>query len=321
MTRAVTFLLLAAAAVYAQTDAAAPAFDAASVKVSPPLPQGVFMVRMGGGPGSTDPGRITDNGVTLRALIARAYSVKEYQVEGPEWTDGERYDVIATIPKDSTPEQVRLMMQRLLADRFKLVLHHESKLMSVYTLSVGKGGPKLTEVDPATLPPLPAPGSAPLPPPPPGGGQAFGIGGGGKAMGPAGRGPAPAGAMRMSVSPTGRRFTGTVTLAQLCEMLSNLSDHPVIDLTGLTGMYAIDLSWTPDGSEGSGMMAKSMAMARAAAGPPPDGGRSGDANAANDPGLTLAQALQSGYGLKLEAKKNPADILVIDQANKVPVEN
>jgi uncharacterized protein (TIGR03435 family) len=127
--------------------------------------------------------------------------------------------------------------------------------------------------------------------------------------------------VRISPSPTGRRFTGTLTLARLCDMLSNFEDHPVIDLTGLTGMYAIDLSWTPDGNEGSGVMAKSMAMARAAAGPPPDGGRSGDANAANEPGLTLAQALQSGYGLKLEAKKNPADILVIDHADKVPVEN
>ena len=66
-----------------QTDASGPAFEVASVKVSAPLPNGVIMVRMGGGPDSSDPGRITYTGVGLKTLAARAYGVKEYQVEGP----------------------------------------------------------------------------------------------------------------------------------------------------------------------------------------------------------------------------------------------
>jgi uncharacterized protein (TIGR03435 family) len=82
-----------------QTDAAGPAFEAASVKVSAALPNGVIMVRMGGGPDSSDPGRVTYTGVNLKSLVARAYGVKEFQVEGPAWLEGERYDVIATIPK------------------------------------------------------------------------------------------------------------------------------------------------------------------------------------------------------------------------------
>jgi uncharacterized protein (TIGR03435 family) len=133
MIRAVagTSLLIAmAGGLFAQTDASAPAFEVASVKVSAPMPAGAFRINMGGGPGSTDPGRVTYQGVTLKGLIARAYGVKEYQVEGPQWLDCERYDVIATIPQGADKAQVGLMMQRLLAERFALTLHHESKPMA-----------------------------------------------------------------------------------------------------------------------------------------------------------------------------------------------
>jgi uncharacterized protein (TIGR03435 family) len=116
----------------------------------------------------------------------------------------------------------------------------------------------------------------------------------------------PAGAMRIMVGPTNRRLTGSPTLARLCDLLSNLLDRPVVDLTGLTGAYAIDLSWTPDENElMGGGLSMGMAVARAGAGAPPEGRGGGDGNAASDPGLTLAQALQTNYGLKLEAKKNP----------------
>ena len=312
-------LAVIASGAFGQTDASAPAFEVASVKVSAPMPPGVMMIRMGGGPDSTDPGRITYTGVSLKALIARAYDVKEYQVEGPQWTETERYDIIATIPKGANKEQARLMMQRLLAERFGLTLHRESKPMAVYTLSVAKGGPKLKEVDPATLPAPPSlpPGAAPAPPPPPPPG----------AGGPGARGAIPAGAMRMMMGMNNRRITGNTTVARLCDMLSNLTDRPVIDLTDLKGTYEFDLSWTPDESEQmGGKFGSGMAIARAAAGappPPPPGGAGGaeGKNDASDPGLTLPQALQANYGLKLEAKRNPADILVIDRAGKVPTEN
>jgi uncharacterized protein (TIGR03435 family) len=309
MIRAATvmvMLVVAAGGASGQTGAAPPSFEVASVKVSAPLPNGMMFMNMGGGPGSTDPGRVTYNGINLRSLVARAYGVKDYQVEGPQWLETERYDIIATIPKGAGKEQVGLMMQGLLAERFKLTLHHESKPLAVYTLSVGKGGPKLKEVDPATLPTLPAPlAGAPPPPPPPGG-----------------RGPMPAGAMRMMMGPNNRRLSANTTLAQLCDMLSNFLDRPVIDLTELKATYEIDLAWTPDENEKlGGKLAMGMAQARGAAGPPPDGRGGGDGNAAVDPGLSLAQALQVNYGLKLEARKNPADFVVIDHAEKVPTEN
>jgi uncharacterized protein (TIGR03435 family) len=296
---------------FAQTDASGPAFEVASVKVSPPLPQGVMMFRLGGGPDSADPGRVTYKGSTLKALIARAYGVKDYQVQGPPWLDNEHYDIIATTPRDSTKEQVNLMMQRLLAERFHVTLHHESKPMAVYALSIAKGGPKLEEVDPEKLPAAPAPGSAPPPPPPP--------------PGPGGvmpRGAMPAGAMRMMMSPNGWTLAGNITIDRLCTMLSNLTDRPVIDLTGLKGMYTLNLSWTPDENEKmGGKLAPVMSMHGRGGDPPPVAGTGPTADGANEPGPTLAMALQNNYGLKLEAKKDPADILVIDRADKVPTEN
>jgi len=128
--------------------------------------------------------------------------------------------------------------------------------------------------------------------------------------------------MRMMMSPAGRRFTGNTTVARLCDMLSNLTDRPVIDLTELKGTYAIDLSWTPDENEKmGGKFGPAMAMATVQGGAPAPGAGQSGSEGPNDPGQNLVQALQSNYGLKLEAKKNPADILVIDRAEKVPTEN
>jgi uncharacterized protein (TIGR03435 family) len=307
----------ATACAFGQTDAPGPAFEVASVKVSAPLPNGVVMVRMGGGPDSSDPGRITYAGVTIKSLVARAYDVKEFQVEGPSWLDGERYDVIATIPKGASKDQVGPMMQRLLAERFKLTLHHESKPMAVYTLSVAKTGAKLQEIDPNNPPPLPPPppGSPPPPPPPPPG----------PGSSPGGSGPPRGPGLRIMMGMNMRHLAGNATIARLCDLLSNLTDRPVIDLTDLKGTYTFDLSWTPDETEKmAGGFGRAMAMSGVPAGaaaasgpaaPPPP------TESSTDPGQTLVQALQTNYGLKLEAKRNPADILVIDHAEKVPTEN
>jgi len=311
MSAAPVLAMALATAAFAQTETPSPEFEAASVKVSAPLPNGVRMVRIGGGPDSSDPGRITYSGVNLKSLVARAYGVKEYQVEGPAWLDGERYDVIATIPKGADKEQVGLMMQRLLAERFKLTVRRETKPMAVYTLSVAKGGPKLQEVDPDNPPPLPPPPpgmpAPPPPPPPPGDGKMAG-----PSSGPP-RGPG----FRMTFSPSGMHLTGSSTIVRLCDLLSNLTDRPVIDLTELKGTYALDLTWIPDETVGLGRkfaaMSGAAAGGAASAGPQPP-------NNASDPGPTLVQALQAD-GLKLEAKKNPADIVVIDHAEKVPTEN
>ena len=131
-------------------------------------------------------------------------------------------------------------------------------------------------------------------------------------------GPMPAGAMRMMMTPTGRHVEGNVTISKLCDMMTNFLDRPVVDLTELKGMYSIDLTWTPTDSEKmGGKVGPAMAVAMG------HGSNDSPDNRieAGDPGPTLAQALLNNYGLKLEAKKNPADILVIDRAEKVPTEN
>ena len=128
--------------------------------------------------------------------------------------------------------------------------------------------------------------------------------------------------MRMEMGMNSRHLRGNANLTRICSMLSNLMDRPVIDLTELKGTYELDLAWAPDENEAMGKLGAGMAMAHAAAGsqPPPGGGQPGSDSAA-EPLPTLVQALQNNYGLKLEAKRNPADFLVIDRAEKVPTEN
>ena len=118
------------------------AFEVASVKRATPSP--------GGGSNSSmrlDPGRLTCTNVSLKKLIWESYSVKEYQVAGPDWISTEIYDIAATLPPGTTGDEVRLMIQTLLAERFKLTLRRETREMPVYALVVGKNGSKLQEVE------------------------------------------------------------------------------------------------------------------------------------------------------------------------------
>jgi uncharacterized protein (TIGR03435 family) len=121
----------------------------------------------------------------------------------------------------------------------------------------------------------------------------------------------------MTIGPKGYQMSGPTSLGALSGGLSQMMDRPVVDLTGIEGTYQVDLEWVSDGSEGAGMMAKmrGMAAAQAAAG----GEAHGEASEPN--GLSLNGALQEKLGLKLEARKSPVDILVVDGAEKVPTEN
>lgn len=125
--------LFAAAVLYAQ-DAAAPlSFEVASVK--PAVPSAAN--KRGGV--TVDPGRITYSMVALGALIEQAYGVKSYQVTGPEWIKTERYDIAATLPQGSSENEVPAMLRTLLAERFRLALHREQKVLPVYEMTAGKG--------------------------------------------------------------------------------------------------------------------------------------------------------------------------------------
>jgi uncharacterized protein (TIGR03435 family) len=124
-------ILVLAGCLLAQT----PEFDAASVKPSK-------------APGTrsslkSDAGRITYTNVTLRDCLMAAYDVKDYQISGPAWLPTERYEIVATANGAASDDAIRLMLQKLLNDRFQMTVHREKKELPVYALVVGKNGTKL----------------------------------------------------------------------------------------------------------------------------------------------------------------------------------
>src|SRR5579872_6755710 len=139
-----------------------PAFEAASVKPAV-IPAGAAArSRMTGGPDTNEPGQITYSNVTLASVLLRAYDVKAYQVAGPDWLSSQRYDIAAKIPPGATRKQFQLMLQRLLAERFHLALHHETRELHGFDLIVGKNGPKLKPAQDAVQGPTqPAPDTPP----------------------------------------------------------------------------------------------------------------------------------------------------------------
>jgi len=92
-----------------------------------------------------DASRVDLSGVTLATVVALAYRVPQDQVVAPDWTTQQRFDIQATLPPGSSKDQVPEMMQALLAERFKLAIHHDQKEEPVYALTVGKDGPKFHE--------------------------------------------------------------------------------------------------------------------------------------------------------------------------------
>jgi uncharacterized protein (TIGR03435 family) len=217
------------------------------------------------------------------------------------------------------------MLQNLLAERFKLALHHETKELPMYALVVGKGGPKLKEAaeEDAATPQGAAP--PPPPPPPPGRDEAGPVR---LKMGVDGMPQLPSGMgkngmiMMMIMDPNGGgmrvRMVGKgQPISALLEPLRNQLGRPVVDATGLTAKYDITLDYAPDGLSGPmGMMPPPP--------PPHDGapGGGGPMPSATDAGgPTIFTALQEQLGLKLEQRKGPVDLLVIDHLEKLPTEN
>jgi len=317
-----SLIAIAPLVAFGQVAADAPAFEVASVKLATSGtsvgPGGGVMIqrRMGG-----DPGRVDYANVTLKLVLARAYGVKDFQISGPEWLDSQGYDITAKVPEGVPTSMVPAMLQRLLAERFHVVSHKEMKTLPVYALTIAKGGPKLKEIDPAIVASYNTDnagrggqGGAPPPPPPPDAPR-VGMRGGVPVVAGAGR----PGGIAVAMGSTGITLRGQITLASLTNSLSNFMDHPVLDQTGLSGTYDIDLTWMPDETSrtgGRGMML----------GPPPGAGAAGGGEGhgqrteANEPVGNVFQALQQ-LGLKLEATRSPVETIVVDKADKVPTEN
>jgi uncharacterized protein (TIGR03435 family) len=306
--------LLPAVGLWAQAPAE---FVAASIKPAAPMGSGGMMIGMRGGPGTPSPGQMTFTNVSLAQIMERAYDVKGYQVSGPDWMSSARFDISAKVPAGATKAQSNVMLQNLLADRFKLVLHHSTKESSIYALLVAKGGPKLKESQESSEDAVAASQ--------PGGPGMDGPGRG--MMGKDGKPQLPPGTPKgtpmiigegQMMAPGGkiRMIANGVTIGEFVNRLARQLDRPVMDMTGLGGKYDITLDFAIDPSI---MQARMAAMG---GGPPPLGTDSPE-GAAQDPSgpATIFSALKEQLGLRLEARKGPVDLLVIDSVQKTPTEN
>jgi uncharacterized protein (TIGR03435 family) len=136
--------LLAAAGFFALFLAAAPpAFEVASVRPADPGEAGPGDI-----PRNMDnsPGHFIMRNVPLRFCLEWAYDLKDYEISGPDWIRAEnRYDIVANAPGASSDNDMRLMLQTLLTERFQLKLHRETKSLDIYALLPGKGAPKVKE--------------------------------------------------------------------------------------------------------------------------------------------------------------------------------
>jgi len=260
------------------------AFEVASVKSNK---SGEPFVRVGMAPG----GRFTATNVPLRQLILMAYQLQPFQIEGaPAWITTERFDVVAkgsgplAPAAPGTPGPIQVMMKSLLADRFKLVARIEKKEMPIYALIQARGdgrlGPQLkaSTIDCAAV----NAGRRGGPPPGP----------------PDFNGAPPQ--CGMMVRPGGVK-AGGVPINQILDLLSQNVQRIVVDRTGLTGNFDIDLTWTPE----------QLPQGR---GDPPPGA---PALPPIDPnGPSLFSALQEQLGLKLDSTRGPVDVLVVEKVDR-----
>jgi uncharacterized protein (TIGR03435 family) len=165
-------------------------------------------------------GRLTARNANLQMLILTAYEVLPYQlIGGPSWMETDGFDIEAKPDGEANTAQVLLMLQSLLADRFKLTLHRETRQLPVYDLTAAKGGfnpPASKEGGCASL-------DSGSPPP---------------------RGSVPCGMVRMGFS--GTMDGASVTMANLVKSLAGIVGRPVIDQTGFQGVLDVHLKFTPD---------------------------------------------------------------------------
>jgi len=253
----------------------------------------------------------------LLQLLCKAYDVKAYQVEGPAWlkmvtVNSPRFDIVANLPEGATKEQVPEMLQNLLAERFKLKVHKMTKDQSILAMVVGKGGHKLK---PAEEPGAGPEGAAPNPAVT--GSSSLSVNqskGGATVSDGAGR------SQKMTVSPDGKSMrldVNGLTMAEFAEGMTPLADRPILDMTGISGRFQMVVEISME-------EVMNLARQQGAAVPPAAGGDSSvtkPAELASDPGSgSLFKAVEA-LGLKLEPRKSPMTMIVVDSVEKTPTEN
>jgi uncharacterized protein (TIGR03435 family) len=323
-------LALAAASLIAQPKLQ---FEVATIKPSAPIDQAKMMAAMQAGGKVPIGATITATRaeyyyLDLRTLLTYAYGVKPFQITGPDWMSGTRFDIVAKLPEGSAKADAAKMLQSLLEDRFKLVTHRTTEEHPVLAIVVGKGGAKLK---PSAEKPVPIDEEAPLKP------------GEMKLDGPDGpmRGKVNVdganissiidmglkGKMAYKLNPAAKSIRidfSMTTLSGFADMTTQLltqlgggaGTRRIVDMTGIEGNYDASLEIS---------LADIMAMAKSAGVDIPGAAQSvsPSAGVASDPGAggsTLPEALQS-MGLKLEPRKAMVDQFIVDHIEKTPTEN
>ncbi len=262
-------LLVAAYGLFGQSDVR-PAFQAASVKPSSSSAP-FHMVRAQPG------GRLSTQNAPLLMLIQNAYAVQAYQVVGgPGWLNTDGFDIEAKPETSVDRKQTWPMLQTLLADRFKLTVHRETRELPVYALTA-KNNLKLPAPKEASCPPV-----DPAAPPRP-------------------MAQTPCGMLRVGPSPVGVAMAGTnIPMAEFIRVLAGVMGRPVLDRTGFSGEFDVNVAFTPDDST-LGLMGP------ASPGTPPP---------TNPDQPNIFGALDQQFGLKLVATKGQVEVLVIDHVEK-----
>jgi len=217
----------------AQPAEAKPSFEVASVR---PNTGG-----RGSGRGSPDPTQFNSTNIPLRLLLIRAFDVKYYQIVGPSWLQdlsGAGFDIHAKAAEGTTKEQIPLMLQTLLVERFGMKFHHETRDLPAYELVVAKGGAKLKEASPQVDEPITADNP----------GRGGGVATQKDKDGLVELAPGRKGRMIMSVGPGRLRISARLqSIADILQMCESQSGRAIVDKTGLTGTYDYNLDFTMNG--------------------------------------------------------------------------
>lgn len=233
--------------------------------------------------------------MSLKDYIGMAYRVRPNQISGPDWLAQQRFDIAAKFPDGGSAAQIPEMMQAVLADRFQMKMHRDSKEFPVYILSVAKGGLKIQEAPVNTEPAPDKPPAVNVAASGSGNGIGVDLGGGSSFS---------FGNNKLEIR--------KMTMASIADMLTRFLDRPVLDKTELTGRYDLTLDLTPEDS--TGMMIRAAVNQGVVL--PPQALRMLD-TASADP---LSAPLQKA-GLALDARRAPLDVIVVDAISKTPTEN
>lgn len=274
----------AAATMWAQ--AQGPAFEAASIRLTQ-LGQTANGSVLGI---AIDPDRVRIRAMPLFKLIEAAYNIKSYQLDGPDWVVDPDiptlFDIEAKLPPGATVDQVPLMLQELLKDRFRLAIRKGSKLIDSYALLVGKNGPGFKERDASNRTGVDAAGPALA-----------------ATEGKNGETTLVRNGTKITITPGRGERVETSTITGIADWLATRLQTPVIDKTGLTGEYDIKME-VPAGNL-----------------PPREPGAALDLKALEEEGRSRALAAVEGLGLKLERQRNPVETIIVEHVEKTPTGN